>query len=193
MFRSSDFVVNRKARPEYLQNGCVNDKTPISAAGLFDAFCHEHTALLEVDCRVLFLCIGFALCRNLRTPHPIELRVPDLVDPLDPLAPDLGGAFGGLLSSDRRNGGDHKQNCEGEAHSGISLTDERIAQRCPLGQGAWLGLLGHMGQTRQLFVSVSSCFMVTFVTTISPARLYAILNLVLHPRLFAICSTPMEL
>jgi hypothetical protein len=61
----------------------------------------------------LFFCISFALCRYLGAPDPVDLRVPDFVDPIDPLTPDISGAFWALLGSDRHNGGDHKQNCNG--------------------------------------------------------------------------------
>ena len=97
----------------------------MSAPGLFDTIFHKHAALRKVDRCVLFFCIGFALCRDLCVSDPFDLRVPDLVDPIDPLAPDIGGAFWILLGSDRHDGGDNKQDCKGSAHGGIPLIDDQ--------------------------------------------------------------------
>jgi hypothetical protein len=88
-------------------NGC-------GGYGLIDAILHEGTAFPETDRRVLFLCFRLAASLDLNAAKPLDLFVPDLVDPIHPLAPNL--TLGSLLGADWQESDDNKQRGKGKAH-----------------------------------------------------------------------------
>jgi hypothetical protein len=74
--------------------------------GLVDAILHEGTALPETDRRVLFLCFRLAASLDMDAANPLDLPVPDLVDPIHPLALDL--TLGSLLGAHWQDNDDDK-------------------------------------------------------------------------------------
>src|SRR4051794_35556064 len=73
---------------------CAMVRLGALATRLSNTILQENAALLKADRRVLFFCISFALCRYLCAPDLLNLRVPDLVDPVA----DLNCTLGSILA-----------------------------------------------------------------------------------------------
>jgi hypothetical protein len=85
---------------------------------------HERAPLSETHRRVLVLCYLFAASLDLYAAESFDLAVPNLVDLIHPLTPDLVSTFG--LGADWQDSGDNQQGCNGDANGASVCHDSAV-------------------------------------------------------------------